>query len=302
MGAITHTAFTTTTRGLRRDTPPMLLFERAKRYGIWNPSDIDFSKDREDWEGLNASEKDIVLRLTSMFVAGEEAVTLDLLPLIQVIAQQGRTEEEMFLTTFLWEEAKHVDFFCRVLDEVFDAPRDLTQYQAPNYRTIVYEALPTALHALRDNATPQAIARASAVYNMIVEGMLAETGYHAYFTIIDRNGIFPGVREGVSKLKLDESRHIAYGVYLLSRLMSEEPKVWDVIEETMNELFAPGLGVITDIFAHYDPIPFNIDQDEFTNYAAGQFQKRIDRVRRSRDLNLEQIAEETREIIEAGDA
>jgi ribonucleoside-diphosphate reductase beta chain len=30
-----------------------------------------------------------------------------------VIAQEGRLEEEMFLTSFLWEEAKHVEFFSR---------------------------------------------------------------------------------------------------------------------------------------------------------------------------------------------
>lgn len=35
-----------------------------------------------------------------MFQAGEESVTLDLLPLIQVIAGEGRIEEEMFLTSF----------------------------------------------------------------------------------------------------------------------------------------------------------------------------------------------------------
>jgi ribonucleoside-diphosphate reductase beta chain len=40
-----HTSFVTLTRGLRRDSLPMRLYEKAKRYGIWNPSDIDFSKD-----------------------------------------------------------------------------------------------------------------------------------------------------------------------------------------------------------------------------------------------------------------
>ncbi len=38
-------------------------------------------------------------RLSALFQAGEEAVTLDLLPLIMVIAQEGRPEEEMFLTS-----------------------------------------------------------------------------------------------------------------------------------------------------------------------------------------------------------
>ena len=92
---MTHTSFATTTRGLNRDLPPMRLYEKAKKLGIWNPSDIDFSKDKLDWARFTDEEKDLCLLLLSMFVAGEEAVTLDLLPLIQAVAQEGRIEEEM---------------------------------------------------------------------------------------------------------------------------------------------------------------------------------------------------------------
>ena len=37
---------------LRVDSFPMRLFEKAKRLGVWNPSDLDFSQDREDWEAM----------------------------------------------------------------------------------------------------------------------------------------------------------------------------------------------------------------------------------------------------------
>src|SRR5512141_2169792 len=108
---MSHDSFATTTRGLNRDLPAMRLYEKAKRLGIWNPSDIDLSRDKADWSTLNEQERDLILRLLSMFVAGEEAVTLDLLPLIGVIAEEGRVEEEIYLSTFLFEEAKHTDFF-----------------------------------------------------------------------------------------------------------------------------------------------------------------------------------------------
>ncbi len=49
---MSHTSFATTTRGLNRDLPPMRLFEKAKKLGIWNPSDIDFSKDKQHWCGM----------------------------------------------------------------------------------------------------------------------------------------------------------------------------------------------------------------------------------------------------------
>jgi ribonucleoside-diphosphate reductase beta chain len=115
---MTHQIFVTTSRGLQRAAPAMRLYEKAKRLGVWNPSELDFSQDKTDWQALSHDEQDLLLRLTAMFQAGEEAVTLDLLPLIMVIAQEGHLEEEMYLTTFLFEEAKHTDFFQRMLDEI----------------------------------------------------------------------------------------------------------------------------------------------------------------------------------------
>jgi ribonucleoside-diphosphate reductase beta chain len=91
-----HQSFSTTSRGLRRATPPMRLFEKAKRLGAWNPSDIDFRQDRQDWLGLNELERDVLIRLTALFQAGEEAVTVDILPLILTIANEERIEEELF--------------------------------------------------------------------------------------------------------------------------------------------------------------------------------------------------------------
>ena len=151
-----HSSFATTTRGLDRNAPPMRLYEKAKKLGIWNPTDIDFSKDKVDWATLKDDERDLIWRLLAMFVAGEEAVTLDLLPLVEVIAREGRLEEEMFLTTFLFEEAKHTDFFRRFLDEVADAPVDLTRYHTENYSQLFYTALPEALLNLKTDPSPTA--------------------------------------------------------------------------------------------------------------------------------------------------
>ncbi|HET9225672.1 MAG TPA: ribonucleotide-diphosphate reductase subunit beta [Thermoanaerobaculia bacterium] len=133
---------TTAPQGLRRDSFPMRLWRKSKRHGVWNPDDVDFSRDREDWAKLAEDEKDLLVRLTSLFVAGEESVTLDLLPLIQVMAREGRIEEEMFLAAFLFEEAKHVDFFRRFLDEVAEETGDLTRFHGPVYRKIFTTSCP----------------------------------------------------------------------------------------------------------------------------------------------------------------
>ncbi len=287
-----HTAFTLTSRPLQRTSFPMRLFEKAKRFGIWNPSDLDFSRDRKDWLCLEDSERDLLLRLTALFQAGEEAVTLDLLPLIQVIASEGRIEEEMFLTSFLWEEAKHTDFFNRFLTEVVGDTGDLARYHTPGFRELVYNQLPIAMHRLRTDASPLALAEASLTYNMIVEGVLAETGYHAYFTVIDRADILPAQRRGIALLKQDESRHIAYGIYLLSRLIAEHDELWDAISERMNLLIVPALAIVEEAFAAYDVVPFGLKSEDFYDFAFGQFQRRLDRIERSRKKSLAEITVE----------
>ena len=291
-----HTSFTTTTRGLNRNLLPMRLYEKAKVLGIWNPSDIDLSKDKQEWGGFTDEEKDLILLLLSMFVAGEEAVTLDLLPLIQAVAEEGRLEEEMFLTTFLFEEAKHTDFFRRFMDEiVIDSPppawngSDLSHYHGDNYRQLFYDALPSALNALRTDSSPANQIQASVTYNMIVEGVLAETGYQAFFSMLERNDLLPGLRKGISLLKQDESRHIAYGIYLLSRLVAEHPDEWGNLEMQMNTLLPSAIGVIGDAFARYDVVPFGLVEDDFVNYAMSQFTKRFERLEKAKGANLEEI-------------
>jgi ribonucleoside-diphosphate reductase beta chain len=217
------------------------------------------------------------------------------------IASEGRLEEEMFLTTFLFEEAKHTDFFSRFLHEVAGSSFDLAHYQTTSYRDIFYEALPTALQALQTDRSPAAQVRAAVTYNLVVEGILAETGYHAYFTALEQNNILPGTRRGVELLKQDESRHIAYGIFLLSRLIAADDGLWEVVEETMNGLLIPALGIIGEAFAFYDPPPFGLDEQVFVNYALGQFQKRIDRVEKARGMSLMEIERLTEAVIEQND-
>lgn len=285
---------TTSGKGLDRSSFPMRLWEKAKKYGTWNPADFDFSQDKKDWQALTDLERDLLMRTLSQFQAGEEAVTLDLLPLILAIAKEGRLEEEMYLTSFLWEEAKHVDGFNRFLTEVAEVGSDVLEgYIVPSYRSIFYDILPTSLHRLTEDASPVNMARASVTYNMIIEGTLAETGYYIFHKTLEANNIMPGMMEFTAKLKQDESRHIAYGLYLLSRLISENGEdVWECIQLQMNSLLPLTMSLIEESYAEYDVIPFGLVPEEFTEYALGQFQKRFARLEKAKNQSLAEIGEE----------
>ena len=151
--------------------------------------------------------------------------------------------------------------------------------------------LPAALGRLRHDASPAAQAEASVTYNLIVEGVLAETGYHASYTVMHRRGILPGMRQIVDNLKRDESRHMAYGVFLLSRLVAEHGNVaWQAIERRMNEMIVPATGMIEELFTYYDqPAPFGLEVNEFVGYAMGQFQRRLARIEQARQQTVGEV-------------
>ena len=195
MTAVPPRTYTTlSSRGLRHEIFPMRLYHKAKKLGIWDPRDIDLSQDKQDWQRMPDYRQERLRNLILSFQAGEEAVTLDLLPLIMTVAREGRLEEEMFLTTFLWEEAKHTEFFRRVLDEVLNAQGDLhimrPASSASGERDIFAEELPREMNRLLTDPSPANQARASILYNMIVEGVLAE---HAH--LVDHRAL-PGLNVG----------------------------------------------------------------------------------------------------------
>lgn len=301
MTQIIHESFLTTSeRGLRHDSLPMRLYHKAKRLGTWDPREIDLAQDIQDWQHFNDEEREAILGLTALFQAGEEGVTLDLLPLIMTVAREHRLEEEMFLTTFLWEEAKHTEFFRRFLDEVAHDNSDLSRFHTPSYRTLFYEELPKTMNALLTDASLEAQVRASVTYNMIIEGVLAETGYHSYYNMLESRNVMPGLRQGIGLLKRDESRHIAYGVFLISRLVAQQPDLWEIVEQQMNRLLVLALGVVNESFQNDDDLPveelpFGFRAEDYLNYATTQFTKRLSRIERARSLTPEQVEQEAEE-------
>ncbi|MBE3552022.1 MAG: R2-like ligand-binding oxidase [Kyrpidia tusciae] len=279
---------TTSERGLNQEILPMRLYHKAKKLGIWDPKELDFTQDREDWKTLTTDQRELILKLCSLFQAGEEAVTRDLLPLIRVVASEGRLEEEMYLTTFLFEEAKHTESFRLFLDEVAEYHGDLAIYHKENYKKVFYEYLPQAMERLIHDPSPEAQAEASVTYNMIVEGVLAETGYHGFSNALGRQGKMPGLLKAVEYLKRDESRHIGYGTYLLSRLIAENENVWKTINNKMGELLPYAIGVVNELLGE-GPHPFGLDPEEFVQYATKQFQIRMDVLERAKDRSVDEI-------------
>ena len=291
MGTVRDGYVTISGRGLDWESVPMRLFQKAKRLGTWDPQTLDFTRDAADWASFNDTERDFLLRTLTLFQAGEEGVTTDLLPLIMAVADEGRIEEEIYLTSFLWEEAKHVEFFRRWLDEIALAPDDLERYLTPSYRKLFLEELPTSLRALKIDRSAEAQIRASVTYNMVIEGVLAETGYHGFRQALEANQKLSGLLDGIRLISRDESRHIRYGVFLLDRLINESADGWDVMNRRMNELLGPAMAVVSEFWESYDDAnaPFGQRMETYLEYAASQFDKRMKVLERDRGKSIEDI-------------
>ncbi len=283
--------FTTTRRGLDYGVLPMRLFAKAKKLGTWDPADIDLAQDARDWDALTDPERDLLLRLSAQFGAGEESVTVDLLPLLGWAAGAGRTEDALFLTSYLWEEAKHVEAFDRFLRTVARVDGPLDHFLGDAYRAHFAEAQPAAMAALATDTSVPALVRAVVTYQMGTEGVLAETGYQAYFDVLEARGIMPGMRHTVRMIQRDESRHVGYGVYLLSRLIAEGgDDVWALVEAEMAAVLGRAVEVVIEMLAPYgDYVPFGVTLERFLGVAQAQFQKRYARLEKARTRPLAEI-------------
>jgi ribonucleoside-diphosphate reductase beta chain len=257
---------------------------------FWNPADIDFSQDAEDWAGLTDEQRRSATFLCAMFIAGEEAVTEDIQPFMKAMAAEGRLGDEMYLTQFCFEEAKHTEVFRRWLDAV-GLTDDLHPFVAdnPGYRAIFYEALPESLRVLESDPSPANQVRASVTYNHVVEGTLALTGYYAWNKVCKQQGILPGMQELVRRIGDDERRHMAWGTFTCRRHVAADDKNWDIVQQRMVELLPSALSAIQWVYEQFDTMPFDMKAEEFIAYAAERAQRRLGAIESARGMPVEQI-------------
>jgi ribonucleoside-diphosphate reductase beta chain len=280
------------------------LFQRAKQLA-WDPAEIDFTQDAADWRSQDERLRRGVARLATTFMIGEEAVTLDIVPLLGAVSESGRVEETMFLTTFLGDEAKHAELFRTWFDALGESG-SFDQYLTDTHREIFDVELPRAMGRLETDRSPEAFLDASLTYNHFVEGVLAMTGYWAWHRIFSMLNLFPGMRRGIELIQRDERRHLAYGTYLCRRIVAEHPETWSFVEHRMGELRGLGLDFVRDIgaaffeefretaegngqdFAQFEVLA-NAMMDEFTQYGQQQLSKRLGAIQVARKQSVDDI-------------
>ncbi|GAA3759189.1 R2-like ligand-binding oxidase [Salinactinospora qingdaonensis] len=275
--------------GLNWDSFPLRLFEKGNAK-FWNPADIDMSRDAEDWHSLPEPVQKRILRLCAVFVAGEEAVTEDIQPFVRAMAAEGRLNDEMYLTQFAFEEAKHLQAFRMWLDAL-GIDTDLHRYVQKNagYRFLFYEELPAALSSLNDDPSPANQIRASVTYNHIIEGSLALTGYHSWNHICTARGIFPGMREIIKRISEDERRHMAWGTFTCRRHVAADDANWQLVEDRLHELLPHVMSTVNLSNSPNIKGSHDLSTEDLMKYANDRALRRLGAIESARGAPLERI-------------
>ena len=247
----------------------------------WKTQDLDFTQDkidnaRQKAEGNQAQIEQSEKTYASFWI-GEHQVTVDLLPFVLAAPD---TEQKLFLTTQVVDEARHMVFFDRFYTEVLGVEQetlhDRLWAQKPHvyraYDDIFFGTLARLADSLRlDPENFDTLVRGVTVYHILIEGFLALTGQRFTLDFLRKEDLLPGFRAGFTAIMRDESRHITFGTKFLYDAVHEDPKWAAVIQDQMAETLPLSMTLIEDS----DPTVNGYSREEVNDWALRSLEKRL---------------------------
>jgi hypothetical protein len=215
------------------------LYARWER-GNWVATELDFAQDRIDWEErLDDDQRAAALWIFSLFYHGEDAVADNLAPFVAAVTD---ADQRYFLATQQVDEARHAVFFKRFLNEVagygdgsVDGVLSATEEHLTWGHREAFRRLEEIAGALGSDPSPPRLAAAITLYHIVIEAAIAQPGQHVLDDALTSLDLMPGFRQGLEMVERDEQRHIAFGVKLLSELLTRDP---EGVEAAIVELLA----------------------------------------------------------------
>lgn len=231
------------------------------RHQAWDPGAIDLTVDRDHWAMIqrdHAAERfpEQILLLCSLFAAGEQSVTETLSPFLAAMGRAGLgVDKELFLTSQVYDEARHFEFFARYFAEVLaDAP-PLALPAAP--RAVLVDDLADVANRIRREDDGAALRRllveGVSHYMGVVEAMLARTGYRGVSDALASRGWLPGLREGFRLIRRDEGRHVSFGIHFVREVAAGDPDLRGVVAGTFERHLPNVIGTV-GLFDYPRPI------------------------------------------------
>lgn len=249
------------------------LYTNSKRLA-WDPAAVDLTRDAADWVMIRqdyASEEYArqLHQLCAFFLAGEESVTSTLAPLLGAVSRlRLGVDIECYLTSQIYEEAKHFEFFSRYFREVLgEESFALVSALTAAPQAVLIDDLDATTDRVRAETDPAklraALVEAVTHYMGVVEAMLARTGYVGAGDALAARNWLPGLQEGFRLIRRDEGRHVSFGIHFLREMTTAHPELVPVVQSTF-ERHLPNVLATVQAFDYPHPI---VDLDKLTQYA-----------------------------------
>ena len=283
------------TRSLRLDPDSQSGgYFRHAVYNHWDPYDdipeellerdrqalVEADFDQDDSDGLAQG--------LALFGAGEEAVTEDLAPLSMVLDD---IDDQMFISSQIYEEAKHTQFFDRYWRDVlipvceergWEPPMPTDDHWFMDEYVELFDAVEDAMHQLLEEDTPENRVTAYCHYHLVVESVLAQTGYFGLTSAFQEethdelivDGApevphLPGLVEGLSYIRSDEGRHVGFGMHKVQQHVAEDGVDPQVVQDTLQSLMSNVAAIVTYDEQFVNPVPL-------VTYARDKLSRRIE--------------------------
>ena len=258
---------------------PQALYRNWEREQ-WNPWEIDLSRDAKRWRSrFGAEERELVLWALSSLMVAEERITTKFGGL--VLAAESE-EEAAFLASQQVDEARHMQFYARLQDEVIAEPEAIAGHVARSrerlgepFSVIFDQALVSAHERLVANPRDAAAKTAFVTtYHLIIESTLGLTAFEFITRYLTENDLLPGFVDGYTKIHHDEQRHIGYGVWFL-RDAAANPAKAEQIRATLRELLPSTAAALAPPDEGADFQALGASSDEIRDFALGGLTRRL---------------------------
>jgi len=174
-------------------------------------------------------------------MVAEERITTKFAGLVMAADTE---EEATFLASQQVDEARHMQFYARVQDEVIAEPDTISAHVARSrqelgepFSVIFDQALVSAHdHLVADPASAAAKVDFVTTYHLVIESTLGLTAFEFITRFLKENGLLPGFVDGYSQIHHDEQRHIGWGVWFLRESAARDPELAERMRVTLREL------------------------------------------------------------------
>jgi ribonucleoside-diphosphate reductase beta chain len=219
----------------------------------WDANAIELSADARAWPRLPADRRQRLTTLLASFCIAEQAVSEHLKPF-------AAATDDTLLAWVLFlqrrDETRHARLFDRIAAEVLRVPGDTAADRRAAARAHVpepvlglfEETLPALAAELASGAAD--LAQGIGLYHMLLEGVVFTAGQRALLSELE-DGTLPGIRDGVTRVDLDERWHIGLGLRHLSQARPSPEQVDGLLQraEAVAEAWGEAVPAATKRYA-----------------------------------------------------